>query len=88
MMTQFDDELSLDQIDALLAIPQTRSRTTPQERNVKTWFKAVHVPAKERSCEVPAHDEASRPRNKGMVTVVDGVAACRVCYLAELDKHE
>lgn len=87
-MTQFDDELSLDQIDALLAIPQARTRTTVQERNVKTWFKVTHVKAKERPCEVPEHDEASRPRDKGMTTVINDVAVCRVCYINQLDKHE
>lgn len=82
-MSQFEDELSLDQIDAILAIPQTRSRTSPQERNVKTWFKAWHT--SDRPCEVQGHDE-TRPRSKGMTTVVNDVAVCRICYLAELDK--
>jgi hypothetical protein len=88
-MSQFDDdiELSLDQVDALLAIPQTRPRTTEQERNVKTWFKVTHVKAQEQPCKVTTHDETSRPRNKGMTTVINDVAVCRVCYLAELDKN-
>lgn len=86
-MSQFDEELSLDQIDALMAIPQTRprTRTKDEERNVKTWFKVTHVTAKERPCEVTLHDE-QRPRNKGMTTLINDVAVCRVCYLAELDK--
>ena len=83
-MSQFEDELSLDQIDAILAIPQSRSRTTVKERNVKTWFKEWHT--SDRPCEVQGHDETSRPRDKGMTTVVNDVAVCRVCYLAELDK--
>jgi hypothetical protein len=82
-MSQFDDELSLDQVDALLAIPQTRSRTTEKERNVKTWFKEWHT--SDRPCEVAAHDN-TRPREKGMTTVINDVAVCRICYLAELDK--
>jgi hypothetical protein len=83
-MSQFDDELSLDQIDALLAVPQTRSRTKNEERNVKTWFKVNHT--SDRSCEVQGHDETSRSRNKGVTTVIGDVAVCRICYLAELDK--
>ena len=83
-MSQFDDELSLDQVDALLAIPQARSRTKDEERNVKTWFKVTHV--SDRPCEVVGHDETSRPRSKGQTTVINAVAICRVCYLAELDK--
>lgn len=83
-MSQFEDELSLDQIDAILAIPQQRaSRTTEKERNVKTWFKEYHT--SDRPCEVQGHDE-DRPRNKGMTTVINDTAVCRVCYLAELDK--
>jgi hypothetical protein len=87
-MSQFDDdiELSLDQVDALLAIPQTRARTKEEERNVKTWFKVTHTKAAEQPCQVTLHDEASRPRNKGMTTMINDVAVCRVCYLAELDK--
>ena len=83
-MSQFDDELSLDEVDSLLAIPVTRARTKDDDRNVKTWFKAVHVD--DRPCEVAAHDETSRPRKKGMTTIVNDVAVCRICYLAELDK--
>ena len=85
MMSQFEDELDLDQIDSLLAIPQGRTRTREEvERNVKTWFKATHV--SDRPCEVATHDE-SRPRSKGMTTVIKDVAVCRICYLAELDKN-
>lgn len=83
-MSQFDEELSLDQIDALMAIPQARTRTKDEERNVKTWFKATHVQG--RPCEVAHHDESTRPRSKGMTVVLNDVSVCRICYLAELDK--
>ncbi|HEY1248821.1 MAG TPA: hypothetical protein VGE97_07540 [Nitrososphaera sp.] len=86
-MSQFDDELDLDQIDSLLAIPQGRTRgerTKNVERNVKTWFKVPHVKS---SCQVAAHDE-SRPRDKGMMTLINDVAVCRICYLTELDRTQ
>lgn len=85
------DELSLDEIDIILAESEPKGRTgsrgqkdPTKTRDVQTWFKLNHTG--ERSCEVKRHDE-SRPRNKGMVTVINDVAVCRVCFLAGTDKE-
>lgn len=85
-----DDELSLDEIDAIMSEPEPAPRTRRQkkdptaDRTITGWIKLIHNFQNE--CEVPLHDEESRPRNKGAHYQINGVWVCRVCYLAELDK--
>lgn len=88
-MNQPEDELSLDEIDSIMAQSEpTRTPRAPKkdDRSVTAWFKSYHIISGERPCEVAKHDE-SRPRNKGMVTIVNDKAICRVCFLNQLD-HE
>jgi hypothetical protein len=83
-MNMPNDELSLEFIESLEAERPTRqSRTAKDTRDVTSWFKAYHTG--DRNCEVKAHNE-SRPRNKGMCTIVNDIAVCRICFLASLDK--
>lgn len=91
------EDMDLDEIEKLLAQPdKTRSTATRKastdDRSIIGWFKLPHTVGNpddpdSRGCQVPAHDEEARPRNMGMVTIIDGVAVCRVCFLAQLDKQ-
>jgi hypothetical protein len=91
-----DDELSLDFVESLLAQPQTRGRKHKSEkqeleedRNINVWFKyakGIDSSGELRNCEVPNHDESTRPRNKGLTVLINDVAVCRVCFLAGLDR--
>lgn len=83
------DELSLEEAQSLLAAaPQVRAKTrrfNTDDRTYSGWFKLEHTA--NRDCEVPSHDESERPRKRGMVAIIDDVAVCRVCYLAERDRN-
>jgi hypothetical protein len=81
------DELDLDALEELLAVPEPVRRKTKaksDDRSINGWFAQLHTT--ERDCEVPNHDEETRARSKGMTTVINDVAVCRVCFLAKKDR--
>lgn len=84
------DELSLDDIEALEALPEPapspkkRARKDPTaDRSIKGWIALYH--SFQHECEVPIHDE-ERPRRKGAHVEIEGKWVCRICFLSSLDK--
>jgi hypothetical protein len=91
-----DDELTLDEIEAIEAQPdpQPRRRTTSKSegltRDIMGWLRASHKnhdpeTGNPVSCTVPAHDESDRPRTKGMVVKIGEHWVCRICFLNQRD---
>lgn len=94
-------EMGLDEVEALLATPEPQKKkpasrkVSTDNRDITTWLKIPHTA--ERNCEVPNHDEAVtnagydpevRTRNKGMTTIINDLAVCRVCFLSGADLIE
>lgn len=86
-----EDELSEDEVLNLLAEPsrstttRTRGKSGDEERTLKHWFDRPHT---KKPCEVPKHHKESRSVTKGLTTMIDGVAVCRVCYLDGKDRDD
>jgi len=90
-----DDDLTLEEAEALLAQPDAPRRRVKKalldERTLMSWIKlehhSVNFETGERyQCEVPGHDE-SRPRDKGMVVIINEIPVCRLCFLNEVDRN-
>jgi hypothetical protein len=83
-----DDELNLDEIDAILAQPEPAVKTSRtkrkdhEDRTVKGWFALLH---ESHDCTVPDHDMLLRPRNKGMTVKINDYYVCRICFLSGTD---
>jgi hypothetical protein len=82
------DDLDLDALESILAEPEPVrrkrvSKAKTDDRSITGWFSILHTA--QRNCEVPSHDEKERPRSKGMTTIINDVAVCRICFLNKKD---
>lgn len=92
-----DDELTLEEIEAIEAQPEPRKRTASRgsrsqtlSRDIMGWMKAEHKnhdpeTGERVTCTVPSHDESERPRTKGMVVKIGNYWVCRICFLNQRD---
>jgi hypothetical protein len=67
--------------------PKRRVRKSLTDvRTLENWIKLQHTANRE--CEVPLHDAITdRPRTMGMMVIINDMAVCRMCFLAEADKE-